>query len=185
LREGDKVCLAAGGSLDVIWIGCRWVDCRRHPNPDWALPVRIAPGAFGHDRPHRALFLSPEHAVYTNEVLIPIRLLVNGTTIRQVPVDSVTYYHVELRQHAILLSEGLATESYLETGGRCIFQNGGPCTTMHADMALLAWEANGCAPLVVTGPSCEAVREMLAEQARQLDEINRELPPATALHAAA
>ena len=43
-----------------------------------------------------------------DEVLIPIRYLQNGATIRQIAVAEVTYYHVELETHDLLLAGGLA-----------------------------------------------------------------------------
>ena len=36
-------------------------------------------------------------------VLIPVNCLLNDTTIVQVPVEEVTYYHVELPSHGVLL----------------------------------------------------------------------------------
>ncbi len=50
--------------------------------------------------------------------LIPVRYLINDATIVQEAADSVTYWHVELARHEVLLAEGLACESYLDTGNR-------------------------------------------------------------------
>jgi hypothetical protein len=49
---------------------------------------------------------------------VPIRHLINGVTIVREPAAPVTYYHVELPEHAILLADGLPAESYLDTGSR-------------------------------------------------------------------
>ena len=46
--------------------------------------------------------------------------LVNGTTITQVEVDEVTYWHVELDSHDVILAEGPPAESYLEMGNRAL-----------------------------------------------------------------
>ena len=35
------------------------------------------------------------------------------------------YHHVELAAHDVLIAEGLAAESYLDTGDRSSFSNGG------------------------------------------------------------
>ena len=83
----------------VVWIGQRTVNCARHPKPETVWPVRIAPGAFGDNVPARDLYLSPDHAVFVNDVLVPVKLLVNGTSIMQIKRDRVTYYHVELPRH--------------------------------------------------------------------------------------
>jgi hypothetical protein len=59
--------------------------------------------------------------VHLDGVLIPVRHLLNGASIVQEPVDHVTYWHVELPTHGVLLAEGLPVESYLDTGNRPAF----------------------------------------------------------------
>jgi hypothetical protein len=76
-------------------------------------------------------------------------------------MDVVTYYHVELPCHDVILAEGLPTESYLDIDDRSNFDNGGAVVRMHPDFATRVWEAEGCAPLVITGPEFDAVRQML------------------------
>ncbi|HET6238146.1 MAG TPA: Hint domain-containing protein [Acetobacteraceae bacterium] len=115
LRVGDLVPTVLGeAAAPIIWIGRREVDCGCHPKPRKVWPVRVAAGAFGLGRPHTDLFLSPDHAVYVGEVLIPIRHLINGSTIAQVPMDRVTYYHLELPSHDEVLAQGLPAESFLD-----------------------------------------------------------------------
>ncbi len=159
LREGDQVQVVLGGPVEpVVWIGHRTIDCTRHPQPRKVWPVRIAAGAFGPNRPCRTLYLSPDHAVYVGDVLIPVKHLINGSTIVQVPRDVVTYYHVELAEHSVLLAEGLAVESYLDIGDRSHFINGGGAIALYPDFASRVWDAEGCAPLVGTGPVLDAAR---------------------------
>jgi hypothetical protein len=168
LAEGDRVVLADGGSLPVIWIGHRRVDCARHPDPRLVWPVRISAGAFGAGMPHRDLFLSPDHAVYANGVLIPVKYLINDASIAQIRVDSVTYFHVELPRHEALLVEGLPAESYLDTGNRGDFANGGGSMRLHPDFASVIWDGRRCAELVITGPAFEAVRRQVDARAQCL-----------------
>jgi hypothetical protein len=167
LRAGDLVQALLGGTAQpVVWVGRRHLDCRRHPTPSQAWPIRIRAGAFGAGRPYRDLWLSPDHAVYANDVLIPAKRLVNGSTIEQVEVDTIDYYHVELPRHDVLLANGLAAESFLDVNGnRAFFANGGAPVILHPDLTALAWEANGCAPLVVTGPQLDAVRDQVNQLA--------------------
>jgi autotransporter passenger strand-loop-strand repeat protein len=180
LRQGDRL-LAHGGNgrmalFPIVWIGHRSVDCRRHPKPELVWPVRIVAGAFGRGRPRRDLWLSPDHAVFVDGVLIPIRYLINGATVAQVPTAAVKYFHVELPTHAVLLAEGLPAESYLDTGNRSAFANGGTVgdgegaapTVMHPDFALRIWETKACAPLVVAGAELVAARSVLLERAEIL-----------------
>jgi len=121
LRVGDTVLTARGEQRTVEWLGRRRVECRHHPRPWDVRPVRIAAGAFGAGLPRRALRLSPDHAVYVGDGLIPVRYLVNGASVVQEDVDEVAYWHVELRRHDVLLAEGLPAESYLDTGNRHAF----------------------------------------------------------------
>jgi autotransporter passenger strand-loop-strand repeat protein len=116
LSEGDLVITLDGEALPVIWVGHRRVDCARHPEPARVMPVRVRAHAFGQAQPGRDVLLSPDHAVYAEGVLIPVRHLINDTTVRQIAVESVTYFHVELPRHAIILAEGLPAESYLDAG---------------------------------------------------------------------
>jgi hypothetical protein len=174
LMAGDSVHTVMGGPAPVRWIGHRRIDCRRHPKPEAVWPVRIAAGAFGPDLPHRDLWLSPDHAVYAQDVLIPIKHLINGTSIAQVPVDEVTYYHVELPEHDVLLAEGLPAESYLDIDDKSNFSNGGqgmrlfPDFSSHPVDISMLWEAKSCAPLVVYGPEYDSARRQVSLQAAAL-----------------
>jgi len=163
IHPGDRVCTILGGdTAEVIWVGRRKVECARHHNPSKVWPVRVTAHAFGRGMPASDLFLSPDHAVYVDQVLIPVRLLVNGRTVRQELTDKVSYHHIELARHDVLLANGMPAESYLETGDRARFSNGGSVITLHPDFSARAWEMQGCAPLVQTGPILAAVRKRLA-----------------------
>jgi hypothetical protein len=157
LVAGDIVRARFAGNTPVVWLGHRRVDCRRHPDPAKVWPVRISAHAFGPRLPERDLVLSPDHAVFVDDVLIPIKHLINNKTIVQEKVDSVTYYHVELGEHDVLLAEGLPAESYLENGDRGAFDNADGPVSLHPDFTSRRWEAFGCAPMVVTGAKLEAV----------------------------
>ena len=103
-----------GTQAPIIWLCHRQGDCANHPKPRQVWPIRVAAGAFGPGRPHTELFLSPDHAVYVGAVLIPVCHLINTSTITQVPMDQVTYYHLELPQHDVVPAQGLPAESFLD-----------------------------------------------------------------------
>lgn len=165
LREGMRVRTASGGLRTVAWIGQRRIDCRRHPNPHLTWPVRILPGAFGEGMPARDLYLSADHAVAMDGVLIPVRHLVNGRTVLREMRDEVHYFHVELDAHDVLLAEGLPCESFLDTGNRSDFENGGTVVTLHPVPAMQVWHDMACLPLVQEGAHVEAARSVLLERA--------------------
>ena len=94
-------------------------------------PIRILAHAFGKGAPLRDLRLSPDHAVFVDGALVPIRYLLNGTTIAREAVAEVTYYHIQLENsagapsHEIVYAEGLPVESYLNTGNRSALDDAG------------------------------------------------------------
>ena len=108
--------------------------------------------------------------MFADGVLIPVKQLVNGDTVAQ---------------HDVLFAEGLPAESYLDTGNRAGFGDGGAVVDLVADFArheTLAWEA-ACAPLVVTGPVLDAVRRRLARRAAQRKPIESQGTAATRMTA--
>jgi hypothetical protein len=163
LRVGDLVHTVLTGTLmPIIWVGRREVDCARHQQPRKVWPVRVAAGAFGDGRPHSDLFLSPDHAVYVEDVLIPIQHLINGSTIRQVVAAWITYYHLELAEHDVVLAEGLPAETFLDMRDGSTYANRPGPLRLYPDFSARMWEAFACAPLIVTGPELDAVRAMVA-----------------------
>jgi hypothetical protein len=147
LLEGDLVVTASGLS-PIRWIGHRRTDLRRHPAPHDVMPVRVAAGAIGPSQPSRDLVLSPDHAVLVDGALIPIRHLVNGSSIAQEACDHVTYWHVELAHHDIVLAEGMPCETYLDTGNRCAFESESGPVQLHPEFARAIWVEQGCAPIL-------------------------------------
>jgi hypothetical protein len=172
LAIGDRVRTMHGVLRPIQWIGFRRVECRRHSDPRLVWPVRISAGAFGPSLPVRDLVLSPDHSVYMNDVLIPIKHLINGRSVMQIHADQATYYHLELSQHDVVFAEGLPAESYLDVGDRANFANGDvfirlfPDLSDHPPGTAMAWEGLGCAPLMITGPKVEVVRRLLEARAR-------------------
>jgi hypothetical protein len=162
LAVGDYVVTAEGPARAIVWLGRCVVDCRNHPTPRRVWPVRVAPHAFGPGMPGRPLFLSPDHAVFVDDVLIPVRHLIDGRAIRQVERSVVTYWHLELESHDIVLAEGLPAESFLGDRERfgAMARFG-----LYPDFTSLRWEACGYAPLVVTGPALARVRAQIAGEA--------------------
>jgi hypothetical protein len=141
----------------VVWAGSVEIDCAAQTQPHRFWPVRISAGAFGAGLPRRDLVLSPDHAVFVDDVLIPVKRLINRTTVRQEPAGVVRYHHIALARHDVLLAEGLAAESYLDAGAAdltAVMRAPGNCAAL--------WEAEGCAPLVLYGPTLERVRTRLA-----------------------
>ena len=176
IAPGDRAITLADGvevAQPVIWVGQRRVDLASHPRPELVAPIRIRHGAFGDGLPHRDLLVSPDHAVFIDGRLVCARMLVNGMTVTQeFETRSVTYYHIELARHALLLAEGLPAESYLDTGNRSMFTNGGQPVTLYPDFGvtqrLVAREKGGCAPLATALEEVRPLWQRLATRAESL-----------------
>lgn len=176
LRVGDLVVTQGGGAplQPVIWLGHSHVDIARHRDPARVAPVRIAAGALAEGVPHRDLCVSPDHGIALDGHLVPAGLLVNGTTIvQELWRPEVTYWHVELPAHALLVSEGAATESYLDDGNRQQFDNHAIATLFKdfaADRANGRGAAKACRPVLKEGPALERIRARLIARARTAGE---------------
>ena len=177
LRVGDLAVTSTGAHQPIRWLGHRVTDCRRHPDPSACMPVRVAAHAFGPDRPARDLRVSPGHALCVDvggEVLIPAMALVNGTTITREEVDAVTYWHVELDTHDILLAENMGAESYLDMGNRPFFAEAGVIALnaspdAHSPLEAAArTHADFCRPFHMDGAPVEVVRAHLRARAAAL-----------------
>jgi hypothetical protein len=164
LRIGDRVVCARGGVRPVVWIGHRRVDIARHPSPELVMPVRIRRGALADGVPCRDLFLSPDHAVFVDDMLVPVRRLINGASIARTARDAITYFHIELDQHDVLLAEGLAAESYLDTGNRHAFANAGAPVALHPGFDR-EQSADACAPLAIQADRVEPLWHRFAARA--------------------
>ncbi len=169
LVEGDLVVGIRSGKLQAVrWIGRREVDLRIHPDPDSINPVRVCADAFCPGQPNRDLVLSPNHALYVDGHLIAVRYLLNGATIRQEQWDAITYYHVELEAHDVMLVDGMTAESFLDIGNRGAFSNGGEPVMIHPDFARQTWDAEACAPDLPKGQELTQLRGTLLERAAAL-----------------
>ncbi|HTZ70509.1 MAG TPA: Hint domain-containing protein, partial [Acetobacteraceae bacterium] len=183
LVPGDRVvALRRGGLAAIRWIGRRDVDLRRHPSPEKIAPVRIVADAIAPGVPRRDLRLSPDHAVFLDGALVTARYLLNGATIRQEIPPAISYYHIELDTHDLLLAEGLAAESDLDVGNRAGFQNAGALVALHPDFAGHRPDVAACAPRLATAAERAPLRARLLARAETLG-FTPTLDPALAVFA--
>ncbi|MBX6382994.1 MAG: Hint domain-containing protein [Microbispora sp.] len=172
LRAGELIATAAGGFAPAVWIGRRTVDLTRHRWPDRVRPIRVRAGALAAGVPARDLWLSPEHALALDGVLVPAGLLANGRSILQEhDAHRVTYFHVELPAHAVLFAEGAPAESYLDVGNRFMFEGGDGCPVpLDPHFGSVAPEPAWCAPRVEAGAVLARLRARLLARAEALGE---------------
>lgn len=128
LRPGDLVLTADGTPEPVVMITARTLRFDRPGAP--ARPVRIAPGALGGGLPWRPLVLSPQHRLRPwgadgQTVLGPAAGLCALPGVRRMAGRrQVRYLHLLLTRHALVLAEGVVSETLL--GGDLVLAHLGP-----------------------------------------------------------
>ncbi|MEP5151945.1 Hint domain-containing protein [Planktotalea sp.] len=83
-------------------------------------PIRFESGVLGADQ---ALMVSPNHRMLLTgcetellfgetEVLAPAKALINGTTVRRMPCEQVSYVHLVFDRHEMVQTQGVVSESF-------------------------------------------------------------------------
>ncbi len=124
LAPGDLVTQTDGTTAPVVWLGIQTVSTVFGDRLR-VLPIRITAGALGENIPQRDMLISPDHALFIDNILVQAGALVNGETIfRETNVPEIfTYYHVELPTHALMLAENTPVESFIDNVDRLAFDN--------------------------------------------------------------
>jgi hypothetical protein len=87
-------------------------------------PVLVTAEALGDGLPHSDLYVSADHGIVLNGMVVNASALVNGTTIRfAASSEPYTYYHVETDQHDVILANGLSVETFIDVASRSSFDN--------------------------------------------------------------
>ncbi|WP_439141894.1 Hint domain-containing protein [Planktotalea sp.] len=124
LCEGDQLQTRDSGAQSIEWIGSRRMTGARLFAMPELRPIRIRAGAFQLEKPDQEFLVSPNHRMLvkgaiardlfnTSEVLVAAKDLVNGSSVmRDTQVKEVTYIHLMLPKHEIVLANGVETESF-------------------------------------------------------------------------
>ncbi|MDR3537742.1 MAG: DUF4347 domain-containing protein [Acetobacteraceae bacterium] len=166
LSAGDLVLTASGAVRPILWVGVGRQQVARGKRSA-ATPVIVERNAIGPNVPYRDLRVTKAHALFVDDVLIPVEFLVNHRSIRwDDRAQEVSLYHIELESHDVLVADGAPAESYRDDGNRWLFQNA------NAGWGLPPQEP--CAPVLTGGPIVDAAWRRFLDRAGP-----RTLPPLT------
>jgi len=116
LAIGDFLPTRFNGIQPIQWIG-RYQFTRSDTSKPWVrdvLPVRVARSALAPNVPHLDLYVSQQHAIFTDGELVRVHCLVNGATIALHDANDLSeleYYHIMLQSHDIIYAEGAPCET--------------------------------------------------------------------------
>jgi hypothetical protein len=120
--------MTTNGALPVKWVGRQTM--RRNASASWhtsVVPIRVSRFAIDNRTPQRDLYLSQDHSLLIDGVLIPAKHLVNGRSIafddNAEMSETIEYFCVELNNHEVIFAEGTAAESFRYTGGQIAWDN--------------------------------------------------------------
>jgi Hint domain len=171
LKIGDTVATLSGAARPIRWIGHRAYDGRFVARNRGILPICVTAGALADNVPARDLWLSPEHSLHIDGVLVRAEHLVNGATIaRAESVERVEYFHIELDSHDIVFADGAPAETYVDCDNRMMFSNGAEYARLHPADERPTWEF--CLPrLEWDAEALTRVRAALSERAELLGHV--------------
>jgi Hint domain len=116
LGIGDLLPTMFGGLRPIQWIGF-YPFKKSDPSKPWvkdALPVRFARSALAPGVPHSDLYVTAGHSLLINGVLVPAKLLINGTTITRYAAHEhaeLEFFHIKLETHDVIYAEGAPLET--------------------------------------------------------------------------
>ncbi|WP_087651485.1 Hint domain-containing protein [Acetobacter pasteurianus] len=171
IRRGDEVLTFVNGVTHVrpvVWAGMAQATVNPALPDDMAgYPVRILADAIAPGVPYQDLLVTAEHGIFANGMLVPARMLVNGSSIFfDRSITQYAYYHVETAEHSIIMANGMLTESYLDTGNRRNFVSDGNVVTIGAKAK--NWAEHAAVPLGTARHVVEPIWRVLAARAAQV-----------------
>lgn len=174
IQEGDilNTWSDAGGApvaRKVVWAGKSHAVVRPLPHEDEAgYPVRVLKDAIAPAVPAQDMLVTAEHCLYLDGGFVPVRMLVNGRSIfYDRSILSYDYYHIETENHAIIMADGVLTESYLDTGDRHSFRQVAGAARIGSRG--LRWERDAAAPLKTDSASVEPIYRRIEARAVECD----------------
>ncbi len=164
LKLGDLLHTADAGLQKIKWLGTRTYASPFAARNHMVLPIRIQAGAIADRIPARDLWVSPGHAIYIAGMFIHAWRLINGISITQVSaMETITYFHIEMENHEIILAENCPVETFMDENFRLQFHNAAEFAALYPGQ--VATQAS-CRQRLEGGPVLHAIQRRLAARAR-------------------
>ena len=123
LRRGDRVVTRDNGLKRIMWVGQRAFNHRELTENDDLQPILVRAGALGNGFPKRDMIVSPQHRFLVgpeisplmgggDEALVAARHLVDHRGVRAASMLGVSYIHIMMNAHEVILANGSWTESF-------------------------------------------------------------------------
>lgn len=119
LRRSDRVVTRDNGLKRIAWVGRRDLSFADLHELSGLRPILVRKGAFGQGTPVRDMLVSPSHRFLVktlsgggNETLFAARELTFRRGVQGVSVLGVSYVHLLLEAHEVILADGVWTESF-------------------------------------------------------------------------
>ena len=119
------------------------------------------------DVPHADLYVSQQHGIFTDGVLVRAGSLVNGTTIALHDAGDVCeleYYYIKLQSHDVIYAEGAPCETFAESADHFV-----PVLSFAGSRSLMKSHLRSAlSPLVDRREKIDVIRDRLEDRALTL-----------------
>jgi Hint domain len=125
LAAGDMLPTMFGAMVPIQWIA-RYPLKKSDPSKPWvrdAMPVRIARSALAQGVPQADLYVTENHALFVDGLLIAAGNLINGATIMRHEAreyDKLEFFNIKLERHDVIYAEGAPVEALLDVDERAV-----------------------------------------------------------------
>ncbi|KIT16689.1 Hint domain-containing protein [Jannaschia aquimarina] len=182
LQPGALIETLDDGPQPILWIGRTRVPSWRMRQQKGFRPISIRAHALGEGRPRADTSLSRQHRILlrtcgpgpsftkAREVLVPAHTLTALPGIREVcPAAGLDYLHILTERHAILISNGLPSETLLVTPYSREAAGLGPSALLRATCDLSPAEMTPARPILDNRTARALARSIAAGRAAILD----------------
>ncbi|MDI2112321.1 Hint domain-containing protein [Commensalibacter nepenthis] len=160
----------------IIWVGTRKVTINHQLPDDMAgYSVCIKKDAIASNNPYQDIWVTPEHCLFFDGKFIPVRMLVNGASIYyDYSLNGFDVYHIETKEHSIIIANGMFSESFLNTKNHNLFHKQGNIITLH-NQASKTWK-DAAVPLDVSQEFVKPLFNQLKKRAIEHGYTDQTIP---------